>query len=118
MQMDHPMAGPLLTMAANWSPGVAKVLNNLAANLLHRGLVKEAYALCRRIQREHPNYRKIQRLAAKAALLDGQAEEALEHARRYLHGPVSDEAASKWLEELARLASDPKTARTLRELRD
>ena len=117
MQMGHPLAGPLLTQAANWSPGVAKVLNNLAANLLHRGLAKEAYDLCERVQEQHPHYRKIQRTAAKAALLSGQPDRGLEHAKRYLPGRATGDSATLWLEELARLAADPDIAQRFRDLR-
>jgi len=109
-------AGPLLRAAVSWAPRQPKILNNLAVYLLGRRQPKTALAACQRALAARPDYLRAHRTAARAALLAGQDEAALDHARAWLAGQPASASQRRWLHGLAEYARAPETAADLRAL--
>lgn len=116
MVAGDPGATALLHAAAQWAPDEPKVLNNLAVHLMATGRAAAALAHCERALARQPDYRRVHRTAARAAMLLGRGALAVSHVKAYLAGALPTGEQRRWLRGLQRLAPDVHSKTTLGQL--
>jgi hypothetical protein len=107
LRLDPMVAEALCAEALRLSDAVAKVLNNCAVVRIERGNPEAALVLAEQALDREPLYQRAHRTAARAAVVAGNADKAVQHARAWIETAASGPNRHAWLAELAAVARPP-----------